>query len=383
MSARTPQLEGYDPLSEAMLRDPLPAWDRARAEAPVFWAPAVDAWMVSRRADVLRVLADPVTFSSAGNLGQGHRWSVPSLANGDPPGHAPLRKVVNRAFTRRRVAELEPGVVATAERLVAAVAPRGHADVLADLARPLSLSTLARAAGFAPEDEPAIARWLDALDVTTGERSPADALAAAEAEHAAFAARCEALLDARGCGLAAVLAGEPRPRALSALLQVVMAGVATTAHLIAHTVALALAHGIPVAVAAGGDPSGGDAHAVVEEALRHASVIRAMPRTATRDVRLGGARVAAGDGLLVLFASANREAGDGFCPGRTAARDHLAFGRGAHFCPGAPLARVETVAALRALAALPGLRLAGPPEPWPMLTIHALRALPVAWDSTG
>jgi cytochrome P450 len=377
MTSRTPQLEGYDPLSEAMLRDPLPAWARARAEAPVFWAPAVDAWMVSRRADVLRVLADPVTFSSAGNLGEGHRWSVPSLANGDPPGHARLRKVVNRAFTRGRVAELEPGVAETAQRLVAAMAPRGRGDVLADLARPLSLATLARAAGFAPEDEPAIARWLDALDVTTGERSPPDGLAAAEAEHAAFAARCEALLDAGGHRLPALLAREPRPRALSALMQVVMAGVATTAHLIAHTVALVLARDAP-----GGGSLGGDPHAVVEEALRHASVIRAMPRTATRDVRLGGARVTAGDGLLVLFASANHEAGDGFCPGRTAARDHLAFGRGAHFCPGAPLARVEAAAALRALAALPGLRLAGPPEPWPMLTIHALRALPVAWDST-
>jgi cytochrome P450 len=381
MTARTPQLEGYDPLAEAMLRDPLPAWARARAEAPVFWAPEVGAWMVSRRADVLRVLADPVSFASARNLGEGHRWSVPSLANGDPPDHAPLRKVVNRALTRGRVAELEPGVVATAERLVAVMAPRGHGDVLADLARPLSLATLARAAGFSPRDEPAIVRWLDALDVTNDEGSPPDALAAAEAEHVAFAARCEALL-ADGRGLAGALAGQPRPVALSALMQVVMAGVATTAHLIAHTVGLVLAHAGPGGGVGGAAGGGVGPQEIVEEALRHASVIRAMPRTATRDVRLGGARVEAGDGLLVLFASANRESGDGFCPGRTVARDHLAFGRGAHFCPGAPLARVEAVAALRALSALPGLRLAGPPEPWPMLTIHALRALPVAWDST-
>jgi cytochrome P450 len=67
---------------------------------------------------------------------------VPSLANGDPPGHAPLRKVVNRAFTRRRVAELEPGVVATAERLVAAMAPRGHADVLAGPPEPWPMLTI-------------------------------------------------------------------------------------------------------------------------------------------------------------------------------------------------------------------------------------------------
>jgi cytochrome P450 len=373
MTARTPQLEGYDPLSEAMLRDPLAEWARARAGAPVFWAPEVGAWMVSRRADVLAVLAHPATFSSAANLPGGHPWSVSSLANGDPPEHAPLRKVVNRAFTRPRVAALEPGIAQLAGELVAAMSPSGHGDALAELARPLSESTLARAVGFDVADLPAIRRWLDALDVTNDPDASPAAQAEAAREHRAFAARCEEVLDGGGRGLAEILIGVPRERAVSSLMQVTMAGVATTAHLIGHAIRLALEHRV-----LGAAPP----EAIVEETLRHASVIRAMPRTATCEVHLGGARIRAGDGVLVLFASANRERGDAFCPGRTGERDHLAFGRGAHFCPGAPLARVEAVAALRALAALPGLRLAGPPEPWPMLTIHALRALPVAWDST-
>jgi cytochrome P450 len=339
------------------------------ARGPVFWEPELEAWVVTRRADVLAVLADPGTFSSADSAPtppgapHGHPWTPPALVNADPPGHTALRKLVNRAFQRPRIAALEPGVQTLAAELVAGLAPRGRAEVIGELARPLAERSLARAVGYPEEELDALRRWLDELDATLeGTGDPV--------VHAGFAERCAAP--------AAALAGGPPETAVSAFLQVLMAGVATTAHTIAHAVRLALEH--PEAPR---EPA-----ALVEETLRHTPTVRTMLRRATCDADLDGARIRRGDRVLAVLAAANRDAGfvadgDAFRPGRPDGRDHLAFGRGAHFCLGAPLARVEARAALAALLALPGLRLAAGQrlEPYPAPTIHAYRELHVEWDA--
>src|ERR671923_2746251 len=101
-------LADFDPLSESGLRDPFPVWAEARRRAPVFYAPAVGMWMVTRREHVLEALRDRETFSSAHNMDSppppervrellpgGYPWTAPSLANGDgggpppPPGPPP------------------------------------------------------------------------------------------------------------------------------------------------------------------------------------------------------------------------------------------------------------------------------------------------------
>jgi cytochrome P450 len=403
-------MRDFDPLSEEGLRDPFPAWARARRECPVFPAPAVGMWMVARREHVLEALRDTETFSSARNmdpppmpdearelLPDGYPWAVPSLANGSGEEHRTLRRHLGRALSRRRVATLWPAIEATADELVAAVEPHGEADVLADVTFPLAERTIAMAVGLAPEDVHAMRRWLAALDVSNAGDSPAGELVAAAREHAAFARRCHALLDGGGevGDVIAELAAcrVPRPQALSALLQVLMAGVATTAHMVGNTLRLVLERpALHAQLAPHEGAEAGERHAalerLVEEGLRHTSPVRGMPRTATRDTVLDGAEVRAGDRLFVLFGSANRDEAfvdrpDEVRIDRDGGSDHLAFGRGAHFCIGAPLARLEGRAALTALLRLPGLRLAddAPPAPHRTLAIHAFKALPVRWDT--
>ena len=401
-SSRAAEMDGYRPLSTDGLLHPHPHWARARATTPVFFAPEVGGWLVTRREDVLAAVADTTVFSSAANLDMppppaslrdrlpdGYPWTVPTLANGDPPDHTRLRKLVNAAFSRARVRRLAPAVDGFAREIVAALPEHGHADAIADVARPLAERSLALAIGY-PEDElDALRWWLDALDVTIAHAGEPEspALVRAAGEHAAFAERCTALLAESRDGddlLALLSRADPElvtpARAHSVVMQVVMAGVATTAHTIAHCLRALLE--VPSRwQALRGEPAG--VEAVVEESLRHRSTVRGMPRTVTRDVELGGVRLAAGDRVWLMFASANRdgEVADEFAPERRDGRGHLAFGRGRHFCPGAPLARVETAAAVTALLPLERLRLdrGEPLEPHPTFAIDALARLPVRW----
>jgi cytochrome P450 len=394
---RRPGLPEYRPLSPEGLLEPHAHWARARETAPVFFAPDVDGWVVTRREDVLLALADTASFSSADNLAlppppaavrdrlpHGYPWTAPSLANGDPPDHTRLRKLVNAAFSRARVRRLAPTVHRFASEIVAGLEARGEADAIGDLAQPLAERSLALAVGYPEAELEALRSWLSALDTTiehAGDPEAPAAVAAAE-EHVRFTDRLAALLAAareRDDDLLALLArGELEPvRAQSSVMQVVMAGVATTAHTIAHCLRLALDSGRWPA----------DVPAAVEEALRYRSTVRGMPRTATRDLTLGGADIAAGDRVWLMFASANRDDGvaadpDRYDPARRDGRGHLAFGRGRHFCPGAPLARLEAEAALRALLPLDGLRLdrGEPLTPHPTFAIDALVRLPIRWD---
>jgi cytochrome P450 len=319
-------------------------------------------------------------------LPHGYPWTVPTLANGDPPDHTRLRKLVNAAFSRARVRRLTPAVDGFAREMVAALPEHGRADAIAAVARPLAERSLALAIGYPEHELDALRRWLLALDVTiehADQPESSEAIRAAD-QHAAFAERCTALLapSREGDDLLALLsrAGLERVRGQSVVMQVVMAGVATTAHTIAHALRALLEEPSRWA-ALRREPAG--VEAVVDESLRYRSTVRGMPRTVTRDVELGGAQLAAGDRVWLMFASANRDGpdADAFAPERGDGRGHLAFGRGRHFCPGAPLARVETAAALTALLPLESLRLdrGEPLEPHPTFAIDALARLPVRW----
>ena len=166
----------------------------------------------------------------------------------------------------------------------------------------------------------------------------------------------------------------------------IAAGHETTTNLIANAVHQLLA-GPERWQALTADPS--LAAVAVEETLRHDSSVQGALRVATEPVRIGDVDLPAGSRVRVMFAAAGRDPAqfedpDEFRLDRGGPPRHLGFGHGAHFCVGAPLARLEATIALETLAAaLPGLRLADgfQPEYLPGgFIFHALAALPVAWN---
>jgi cytochrome P450 len=122
---------------------------------------------------------------------------------------------------------------------------------------------------------------------------------------------------------------------------------------------------------------------VIEETLRYDPPVQLVGRVAAEDITIGGATVPKGDNMLLLLAAAHRDPDafdrpDAFDPERTAIR-HLGFGKGPHFCIGAPLARLEATVALTALTArFPNAELAGEPSYKENVTLRGMSSLPVA-----
>ena len=163
----------FDPTTPEQRENPFDVLALARREQPVFHAPALDLWVVTRHDDVLTVLKDHRTFSSTGALKSSSTSLPPEvldvLADGfpempyiielDPPLHDRIRGLVARAFTPRRIAELEPRIEAIASELIDELAPRGHADIVEAFAWPLPLRVLGELFGFPREDLEQVHRW--------------------------------------------------------------------------------------------------------------------------------------------------------------------------------------------------------------------------------
>jgi len=134
--------ELYDPFSHKLHDDPYPVYRALRDDHPVYYCESCRCWVLSRFDDIWQAVHDPVTFSSAQGIFPGladtHSDMVlPVMIMMDPPRHSQLRRLVNRAFTRRRITALEPAVAAIAGELVDALAERDEGDLVEDLARPL------------------------------------------------------------------------------------------------------------------------------------------------------------------------------------------------------------------------------------------------------
>ena len=157
--------------------DPYPSYAALRREAPVYQVPSLGVLAVSRHADVVAVLRSPELFSSAAmaaavrkpadlapGVGQGEAPdpTAMSIIGADPPGHTRLRSIVSRAFTPRRIADLEPRVREIARDLLARFVPRGECDLVADYAVPLPVGVIAELLGIDRERHADFKRWSDA-----------------------------------------------------------------------------------------------------------------------------------------------------------------------------------------------------------------------------
>ena len=340
--------------------DPFPLYARLRAEAPVAWNGTAGVWVASRHAEVTTVSRDPETFCSSKGIMVfeiGSEYATPpTMMHTDPPDHTRYRGLVQPGFRPTFIRGLEDGVRARTRALVDRLEPGVPVDIVADLAVPLPLQVISDLLGV-PEDEwPRFFRWSEAV-IPGATDWPEEERMALSGEMWAYllAAAADRRADPRD-DIISELAGVTTEDGdgLSDdelgmfLVQLLVAGNETTRNMMSGgLVGFAESPGQWEALRGRHLAAAPRALAVaVEEMLRWTTPVVAFMRTATRDTELGGRAIAAGDPVLMLYASATRDEAV-FGPtagGFDASRDpnpHLAFGFGAHFCIGAVLARLE------------------------------------------
>jgi len=330
--------------------DPYPAYAWMRAHAPAYFDAMNGVWGLSRYDDVVEASKHPEVFSSADGS-RPHTPGDPSMINQDEPRHTRQRRLVNKGFTPRHVAEHEPRIRAIANELIDAVAAHGCCDFVQDIAAPLPMIIIAEMLGVRTEDRHLLQHWSDEL--IKGADGPANVTPTVLATFDEFVAYTRDVIAARRT--------MPRNDLISILvhaeidgdrlsddeiifesLLLMIGGNETTRNVISGAMEVLMRHPEQRVVLCA-DPA--KIPTAVEEFLRWVTPILNMRRTARRDVSLHGQTIRAGDQVLLMYGAANRDERIFDDPNRfDVAREpnpHIAFGFGPHFCLGASLARLE------------------------------------------
>ena len=335
--------------------DPHPVLARLRAHEPVSWLPALDAWYVTSRDLALRVLRDPGTFTVDDPRFSTARVVGASMLSTDGSEHARHRGPFARAYrldaVRTRFAAL---VEDEAERLVAAIEPRGRAELRAAVTGPLAAVSMVHALGLAGTDVTDVLRWYEAIvatvtDITAG-RPDTGGGAAAFRE---LRTEIERVLQDDPASALSV------DEVVSNTAVLLFGGIETTDGMIANAVLHLLSNPTERELV---EREPGLLGGAIEESLRLEPAAAVVDRYSTCATSLGGADIGELELVRVSLAGANRDPDvfpepDRFDVRRPNAHLQLAFAQGPHVCLGMHLARVEAAAALRRLLRLPGLRL--------------------------
>ncbi|MFI6294965.1 cytochrome P450 [Nonomuraea sp. NPDC050790] len=333
-------------------------------------------WNVYGYPELHDVLADPGTYSSdtmrllpKGTFAEDEGFSLKGfLTQIDPPEHGKLRKLVSAAFTRKVVADLEPRIADLTGELLDAARERGRLELVTDLAYPLPVIVIAELLGVPTSDRQLFRRWADALFSRETKISMKEAGDRRDAATDAALTSWKEMTDYLA-GHAAERRARPRADLLTKLVEaevdgerlpdeqvvnfgiiLLLAGHITTTMLLGNTVLCLDAFPERQAEVRADRALVPE---VIEESLRYFTPFAALGRSTTRETELGGMTIPADSMLLTWPAVANRdprqfERPQEFDPRRDP-NPHLAFGRGIHFCLGAPLARLEGRVALNLL----------------------------------
>jgi cytochrome P450 len=382
-------------LGAEYFQDPYSVHARLRAQRPVarvIMPGGLPAWLVTGYAEARAALTDPRLHK----LPRGWRPEPHSMLaaielhmlNSDPPDHERLRKLVNKAFTARRVEQLRPRISAITTELLDDMSTRQEVDLLASLAFPLPITVICELLGVPVADRDEFRAW--SATIVSSTVSPDVFQAHGTAMTGYFrkmlAARRREPADDLLSALVAARDEEDRlteDELLSMAFLLLVAGHETTVNLIGSgMLALLLNPGEMARLRADRSLLGG----AVEELLRYVNPVNnATLRFAGEPLEIGGQQVSPDEVVLVSLSGANRDPSRYADPDRLdLSRDsagHLAFGHGIHYCLGAPLARLEAEIAFGGLLERFGsMTLAVPADSlrWrPSTLIHGLEALPV------
>jgi cytochrome P450 len=369
----------FDLFDPAMQQDPHRWYDAFRNHG-VTYLPKNDMWLVLRHDLVLDIIRDTATFS---NRWGSNREPPPeeiraeydalmatalpharTMLDNDPPDQSRMRMLVTRAFTPKVIATLRPTAEQACDQAIEAFIDRTDIEFMRDYAVPLPIAVITQALNMPADRSHDFKRWSDdniaAIGAKLGPREYLDAQRGFVEMQAFFAAEFEKRRAKPGDDLLSEIAngvveigGETRPLTMSEMVRmsqmILVAGNETTTKSLTETMRL-LAEHPDEWDAIKADPS--RIPNVVEEGLRLSSPTQGSYRIATRNVVVDGVAIPAGAKLVVMFAAANRDEALYACPhifdpSRANLKEQLAFGKGAHFCLGAALARMEAEVALQ------------------------------------
>jgi pimeloyl-[acyl-carrier protein] synthase len=393
--------------------DPYPIYQRMRDQRIIDGPGSGPAFMhVSRYDDVHALLRYPAAGSDArrgraytdqttsGALSAADRESLElrSFLHLDPPDHTRLRRLGTKAFTPRRMVELRPMVQRIVDEAIENAAERGSLDVVGDLAYPLPVQVICHLLGVPVED------LLGGCNDGREQLCCFDPTALVDAPTAVFdGARrrrdrtlgyyAKAVAERRGHPgndlISALIAARHDGDRLSddelvnTIRLMFVGGHETTVGLIANGALALLRHPDQLELLRLRPELWGEA---IEEIIRFDTPFQFVQRTATADIELDGATIAAGTQLILWLGAANRDPGAFVDPDRfditRQNKRHLGFGGGIHACMGAPLARMQAELALRAIVErLEHASLAAAPPVYHDDAVHALRSLPITFTS--
>ena len=399
----------FDPADPSFIADPYPTLNALREAGPLHWEPDWNLWLITRHDDVRAAQLDrrlgrvrdgharPADFRPLRELeveGWESYYAVErySLLMLEGPEHARLRGLVSRAFTPRRVRELREPITGIARRLLAEAAGRPSFDLLSDFAEPYSVRVIAALLGAPTDHSDQLVAWSHAIVKMYELHVNLEQAAAAATAARDFDAWTRELIARRRAApeddlITALCQAETEEGSLSdaeivsAVILLLNAGHEATVNTLGNGMTALLRSPGAWPRLVSGEVTAATA---IEEMMRYDSPLQMFGRFVLEEgVEIAGRPMTVGDEAVMLFGSANRDPRryrdpDEFLVDRGDA-DHITFGGGAHYCLGAPLARLELEVAVECLAAaFPRLSLAAEPEREEGFAIRGFREVELA-----
>jgi len=403
-----PSLSLYHLLDQKVLADPYPLYRAVREAAPVAWDPYLSCWVVTGYDEALVVLKEfsadrTPTPEFMARLGLGEIGPLADVMCRqmlflDAPAHTHMRKLCASAFTPRRVERLRRHIEEIADELIDAALPQGCIDVVGDFAERLPAIVTAHLLGMPREDHVQLKAWSTDFAQMLGnfQHNPGGVVrvlksldemtryfrsAIREDRRRLDDGLVRSLVEAEVDG-----ARLTEDEVIANVIVTMVGGQETTTNLIGNGLLTLLRHPDRL-IELRDTPEIADT--AIEELLRYETPSQHTGRICRTDTVLGGQTIPAGAPVLAVMAAANRDPARFANPDRLdltrADNRHLAFGWAAHFCFGAPLARMEARIAFQALLRrLPDLALTDHPPVWrDNLGLRGLTALPVTFTPIG
>lgn len=391
--------------------DPFPFYRALRLEEPVRHDPEIDMYLVSRYEDLQKVLQDPITFSvkhgydeqNAKGFQEEFRHIIATEGGGffqdsimtDPPEHTRIRRLLEKAFTAHRVKQLEPEIREIVTNVIEAVADRGSADGVTDIASPITIRVICKQLGLSDIEPEMISKWSQAAVAQIGRMQNREEMVANARLYCDMQNHLIKHIRARAQNpsedmisdlVHARLEDEARPtlefgEIVSLSRTLLVGGNDTSATGIGNLLRSLATRPEMAAQLRASVEDDRAMNRFVEELLRLEPPVHGLSRMTTREVELGGTTLPNGAHLLLLYASANDDENTFPSPRmfdttRGNLGSHLTFGSGAHRCVGLALARMEIKVAAQEIARrLDDIKLAVPVDEIPYFPSVAARTM--------